>query len=174
MGFVTGVVVPIVVAIIAAVGGLFYIDIKAYLFPDKFSGNWLLVGKEIGDKPNEYRQFEEQLTLSSSGGVVSGKGRSGEFERDYKGFAKGEHIFLSYSTPGGQGIGVLVLDEQRGLGKEFTGTWKGKDCTVKRIVECPVILIKGHSGSSEVTEVRKRYSSLLDGTCRDGSPSQCP
>lgn len=173
MGHMTNVGVPIVVALIGALGGHFYEDAKAQLLPDQFAGDWVLFGKETADKPGEYQQFVEQLTLSSSSGVVTGKGRAGDFERDYKGFAKGEHFFLSYSTSGGPGIGVLALDAEGGLGKVFAGTWKGKDCTVKKIVECPAVLIKGRIGSAEVTQAEKKYSALLSGSCQDGANAQC-
>jgi hypothetical protein len=173
MGHATSIGVPIVVALIAAVGGRFYEDAKAYFLPDQFAGDWVLFGKETGDKPGEYKQFSEQLDLSSSSGVVTGTGRSGDFERNYKGFAKGDHFFVSYSTARGPGIGVLALDAEGARGKEFTGTWKGKDCTVKKIVECPAVLIKGRIGSAEVAEADKRYSTLLGGPCRDVANSEC-
>lgn len=170
---VTNVVLPIIVAVISAVGGFVYQDFKLNFFPDQFAGSWLLIGREIGDKPNESRLFNEELELRSSGGVVSGKGGSGGFERVYSGFVKGEHMFLAYVNPTGQGIGALELDEQGGLQKEFSGVWKGKDCTVKRIVECPAILVKGRFSDLDLDKVKKKYASLLDNACRNGSSSAC-
>ena len=53
----TKVVVPIVVAVIAAVGGLLYEDMKAFILPDEFPAHWVLVGNEIGEQPGVPRLF---------------------------------------------------------------------------------------------------------------------
>jgi hypothetical protein len=174
MSWFTGVVVPILAAVIGAAGGAFYADIKAYFSPDDLAGSWVLIGNEIGDQPGTHQLFEEQLTIKSHKGNVSGEGRQGDFRRVYSGFTKGEYIALAYETPAGIGIGVILADDKNGLKKEWLGYWKGKDCTVKKIVECPALIVKGNAGSPVVGAAKTKYSAFLSNACRDVAPSTCP
>lgn len=157
-----------------------YDDIKLSLGEGKVSQleapteEWVLVGKEIKYKLGEFQEFEEQLTLSISDRKISGKGKLRNSEQDYSGFINGEYIVLSYGSPKGEGIGTVTLKEKsNGLREEFVGTWKGKDCTVRKIVECPAILVKGKLHSSSVTNSKQKYSTLLNGNCLTGEGVAC-
>ena len=81
---------------------------------------------------------------------------------------------LAYETPAGVGIGVLLVDDKSGLKKELLGYWKGKDCTVQKIVECPAVLVKGNVGSPVVGTTKTKYSTFLSNACREVTPAGCP
>lgn len=170
----TKVVVPIVVAVIAAVGGLLYEDMKAFILPDEFPAHWVLVGNEIGEQPGVHRLFEEGLELRGRGEALKGKGELGDFKREYAGYRKGGNFALSYRTPKGLGVGVVLAGDVDGRERQYLGYWTGKDCTMKKIVECPALIVRGKPGSQDVAAAKDRHASFLNAPCREIAASTCP
>jgi len=172
--YIISIVVPIIAAVIGAIGGVVYNDIKECISPSRLSGEWVLIGNEIGENRNVHRIFEESLMLKSHGVNISGHGVQGDYKREYLGYDKNDYLVLAYQTPQKIGIGSILVRDRNGLGSLFVGQWTGRDCTVKKIVECPAILVRGNIGSANVEAAKRKYSEFLSLSCRETAEAACP
>lgn len=163
-----------VTAAVTALVTLLYADIKDWIWRSDLTGDWVLVGNEIGERPNMHRLFQEAITLKVSGEYLSAKGIQGNYRRDYVGYDKKDYLALVYHSPDKIGIGTVLVRDRTGQRKVFVGQWTGRDCTVKKIVECPAILVRGNIGSEEVEAAKEKFAEFLSTRCRETAEATCP
>src|SRR5258708_4360891 len=86
--FIYRIIIPLVLAIIAAVGGRFYDDIRIAVFPEEMTGDWVGIGGDLDSKTNTMKTFQERIHFKGSGGKISGQGAPGNYTWVYSGYLR--------------------------------------------------------------------------------------
>lgn len=178
----TGVIVPIVAAVLAATAagwaGRLYDDLTAYFLPDKISGEYVVLSSSNTD---DGLFDEDLLTLKSHNGVITGKGERGDKRWTYSGYLKNGYVVLAYHSvdPNGLGFGTYFLGDPTGNAREYVGYVEGNYCPERRVFHCNAVLVKGNIGSPEERGARSSHADILKSKCTlvssfaETSPAAC-
>jgi hypothetical protein len=165
----TNVLVPIVAAAGAAIAGAWagqaYDDLKASLFPDKVSGEYVFVSANNEADP----PFEETLaTLHSHDGVISGTAKRGDKAWTYSGYLKQGYVVLAYRSAGatGLGFGTYFLEDPTGNGREYVGYVEGNYCPERKVFRCNTVMVKGNFGGPEQKAAETAHAGLWKSGCQ--------
>jgi hypothetical protein len=165
----TGIVVPIVAAVLAAVAGgvtgKAYDSLMAWLAPDRVSGSYVMLNANNGPTESDKPALEDALTLQSHDGVIAGTGQHGGKQWIYSGYLKNGYIVLAYRSimSDGLGFGIYVLADVDGTGQVYTGHFEGNVCPERRLFRCNAVLVKGAVGTRPNTA--EAYEQSLRAQC---------
>lgn len=168
-----GFLLAIIVAVIGAVGGRFYDDIKVWISPaDAFSGDWVGIS---GSPDPKYPPSLESLSLRHRNGEISGSGSRGAKSWQYSGYRFGPGVVAAYRSThdGGSGFGSLYVSDIKGDAVEYTGYLEGNFCPQHKIYRCPYLLVRGKRDTREVDSAIARNREFLSGPCVEIGEAAC-
>lgn len=124
-----------------------------------------------------HKIFEYALDLNFKNGAVSGTMKRHKTEWEITGYYRDARLVLAYRTAGenGRGFGTFFLQPVDNDSTEiFSGYIEGRDCSLRRLIRSPFLLVKGDQDSTVVRAAEQRYEvDKLQGTGEDITDLPC-